>query len=656
MSGDALEWQVERVLARIFGRPAGRARHRDGVVPPAGAEHRLRLGPHRLRRAGRGAGDPPRVRGAASRHDRLAAVHRPRRGSCRASGAVPPAAECLLAARGPSRRPGPAGPAASRPDTSRCRSPRGRLHRPLDGVVLLERAPGIDVVLLERDVCGSGASGRNGGFIGPWWDSVDSLAARYGDEAALAACRASEQSVAAIGDGVRPRGWTPGTALRRTCWWRRRRLGRGMGQAVEAARRMGRPEAYRELSAAEVRAVCDSPALRGGAAMDGATVQPARLARGLAGSSWSEASGSTRAPRRPGCGPRPGSRWRRRRARSGRDGRSWGSTLGPRAGPASVATWSSEEATCWSRPPPRSGWSSSDGPAASRSATSAPLSTTSGPRPTDGSPSAAWAGPTAGGRPRIRLRRGLPAVGPRRVSPHLPSWRAVPSRRGGAVPWRSRPRRIRGSGRSGPAPSTAPSGTRPRPGPVPPWGPGPLRPGPRGRGRGHAPAHGGREPEAVPARAVHLDRHPPGAAGHPPQGPAGGRGEASRLADSFAGFAAAEARLQPWRLARPVAEAGVAPDDGGLQALLGADRLNSARSGTSAASITASMSTLARSASQAPRAQVRLMARFVSEMATGSRTAMARASRSVSSSSSSGTTLLTRPWRRPSSAGCGPRR
>ena len=54
------------------------------------------------------------------------------------------------------------------------------------------------------------------------------------------------------------------------------------------------------------------------------------------------------------------------------------------------------------------------------------------------------------------------------------------------------------------------------------------------------------------------------------------------------------------RLARPVAEAGVAPDDGGLQALLGADRLNSARSGTSAASITASMSTLARSASRNP--------------------------------------------------------
>lgn len=147
---------------------------------------------------------------------------------------------------------------------------------------LTERAPGIDVVVLERDICGSGASGRNGGFLGPWWDGVDSLAARYGDQAALAACRVSEESVAAIG------AWC--STNRVDAWFRRTPYllvasspaqEGAWEEAVAAARRLGAPEAYRALSREEVRAVCDSPAFGAGAVMEGATVQPARLARGL---------------------------------------------------------------------------------------------------------------------------------------------------------------------------------------------------------------------------------------------------------------------------------------------------------------------------------------------------------------------------------------
>jgi glycine/D-amino acid oxidase-like deaminating enzyme len=147
---------------------------------------------------------------------------------------------------------------------------------------LTERAPGIDVVVLERDLCGSGASGRNGGFVGPWWDVIDDLAGRYGDEAALAAGRASEESVARIGEWCAANGvdaWhrpapyleVASSSAQEGAW-----LG-----ALEACRRMGVPDRLWELSAEDVQAVCRSPALRGGAAMAGATVQPARLARGL---------------------------------------------------------------------------------------------------------------------------------------------------------------------------------------------------------------------------------------------------------------------------------------------------------------------------------------------------------------------------------------
>ena len=37
---------------------------------------------------------------------------------------------------------------------------------------LKRRDPGCDVVVLERDVCGGGASGRNGGMVLSWWPKL----------------------------------------------------------------------------------------------------------------------------------------------------------------------------------------------------------------------------------------------------------------------------------------------------------------------------------------------------------------------------------------------------------------------------------------------------------------------------------------------------
>jgi len=147
---------------------------------------------------------------------------------------------------------------------------------------LTERAPGIDVVVLERDVCGSGASGRNGGFVGAWWDEIDGLAARYGDDAALAACRAGDESIWAIEDWCQRQGvdawYWPADYLEVASSEAQEGAWRG---TVEACRRLGEPERYRDISAEEVQRVCRTPALRAGAVMRGATVQPARLARGL---------------------------------------------------------------------------------------------------------------------------------------------------------------------------------------------------------------------------------------------------------------------------------------------------------------------------------------------------------------------------------------
>jgi len=148
---------------------------------------------------------------------------------------------------------------------------------------LKERDPGIDVVLLERDVCGGGPSGRNGGFVNGWWDELPVLADRHGEDAALAMCRLAEQSIDEIGtwceahdvDAWYSRGGDLGiaTSPAQDGAWR---------ENAEAARRVGAGDVYVELSPEEVADRCRSLFFRGGVFMPGAAhVQPARLARGL---------------------------------------------------------------------------------------------------------------------------------------------------------------------------------------------------------------------------------------------------------------------------------------------------------------------------------------------------------------------------------------
>jgi glycine/D-amino acid oxidase-like deaminating enzyme len=55
--------------------------------------------------------------------------------------------------------------------------------------------PSCGVVLLERDVCGDGASGRNGGFVLSWWAKFPTLARQLGTEDAVEICRRSQDCI-----------------------------------------------------------------------------------------------------------------------------------------------------------------------------------------------------------------------------------------------------------------------------------------------------------------------------------------------------------------------------------------------------------------------------------------------------------------------------
>ena len=60
---------------------------------------------------------------------------------------------------------------------------------------ILEADPGQKVTVLEADICGSGASGRNGGQVHSWFESLDRLATVAGPEEALRLAHASADAI-----------------------------------------------------------------------------------------------------------------------------------------------------------------------------------------------------------------------------------------------------------------------------------------------------------------------------------------------------------------------------------------------------------------------------------------------------------------------------
>ena len=64
---------------------------------------------------------------------------------------------------------------------------------------LKQRDPSVDIVVIEKDECGSGASGRNGGFVLSWWAKFGSLSKFCPSDEAVRLARASADAVGEIG-------------------------------------------------------------------------------------------------------------------------------------------------------------------------------------------------------------------------------------------------------------------------------------------------------------------------------------------------------------------------------------------------------------------------------------------------------------------------
>ena len=142
--------------------------------------------------------------------------------------------------------------------------------------------PALDVAVIEKNFCGSGASGRNGGFCMTWASKIHTLVKLCGAQEGLRLYRATEEGVGAIGAFCREHGidagfrqdgwlWTASNPAQLDAWQpcldQLERLGANPFQVLDG------DEAARWAGAPVVLAGVYEPTV--------ASLQPARLALGL---------------------------------------------------------------------------------------------------------------------------------------------------------------------------------------------------------------------------------------------------------------------------------------------------------------------------------------------------------------------------------------
>jgi glycine/D-amino acid oxidase-like deaminating enzyme len=150
-------------------------------------------------------------------------------------------------------------------------------------LALRERDPSLDVAVVEASFCGSGPSGRNGGFVHGYWRSAAVAQQLFGDERALELVHASDRIVPGVRSFLESRGadaWLHEGGLLEVSASAAQDA--GVASAVVGPRELGEPEQAIELDRAGVAARIQSPVFRGGVWFpDGAIVHPARLVRAL---------------------------------------------------------------------------------------------------------------------------------------------------------------------------------------------------------------------------------------------------------------------------------------------------------------------------------------------------------------------------------------
>ncbi|MCY4088237.1 MAG: FAD-dependent oxidoreductase [Actinomycetia bacterium] len=147
---------------------------------------------------------------------------------------------------------------------------------------LKELEPSLDVALVEAETCGSGASGRNGGFVLSLWAKIATLKKLYGTEEAVRIGQASTAAVAEIGMYCEQRGIDAHYRADGWLWTATSEPQIGLWNATLATARACGVAPFTKLEPEEVaRRAGSSAQLAGVFEPTAATVQPALLAHGL---------------------------------------------------------------------------------------------------------------------------------------------------------------------------------------------------------------------------------------------------------------------------------------------------------------------------------------------------------------------------------------
>jgi glycine/D-amino acid oxidase-like deaminating enzyme len=144
-------------------------------------------------------------------------------------------------------------------------------------------APETAITLVEADICGSGASGRNGGFALTWWAHFTQLLRLCGPQDAVKLCQRAERAVRQIGEFTVTHGIPEAFQMSGWVWaatnaeqvgdWER---------TVELLEQLGHCP-YQRLSREEIAKLAGSQQhLDGVFEPISASIQPAKLARALA--------------------------------------------------------------------------------------------------------------------------------------------------------------------------------------------------------------------------------------------------------------------------------------------------------------------------------------------------------------------------------------
>ncbi|WP_460164009.1 FAD-dependent oxidoreductase [Pseudomonas sp. S2_F03] len=149
-------------------------------------------------------------------------------------------------------------------------------------VMIKEQNPELDVVIVEADICGAGASGRNGGCALSWSAKYFTLERLFGVEEAVRLVKESEQSIYAIGSFCEKYGVDADYRLDGTLYTATNQAQVGSTDGVIAALERNGINSFSKYALADVQRMAGSTRhIEGWFSPAAASVQPGKLVRGL---------------------------------------------------------------------------------------------------------------------------------------------------------------------------------------------------------------------------------------------------------------------------------------------------------------------------------------------------------------------------------------